>query len=360
VTDIPLHPKFQLNGSSYTTEELSEHAYTLVKEGEPYEMNIGAFLLDWLSKEPTLTVRTSGSTGTPKPIVIKKIHMVNSAMATGSFFKLEAGNTALHCLPTDFIAGKMMLVRAMVLGLQLTCVPPKSAPINTNQKYYDFAAMVPLQLRNTLDYIDCIESLIVGGAPFSNELKKQVAQKPTKIYETYGMTETVTHIAIKQVNHVDNRDFDTVEIFNVVPDVSLSQDDRDCLIIDAPKVADNLVVTNDVVNLVSDTEFRWLGRYDTIVNSGGIKLIPEQIEAILSNYISQRFFVAGLSDEVLGQKLVLVVEGKVQVEEIRELMKTVEGLSKYQIPKNIFVIPKFLDTKTGKIQRSKTMELLNL
>ena len=360
MTDIPLHPKFQLNGSSYTTEELSEHAYTLVKEGEPYEMDIGAFLLDWLSKEPTLTVRTSGSTGTPKPIVIKKIHMVNSAMATGSFFKLEAGNTALHCLPTDFIAGKMMLVRAMVLGLRLTCVAPTSVRIDTKQNHYDFAAMVPLQLRNSMDYIDCIGSLIVGGAPFSPDLKDLVAQKRTKIYETYGMTETVTHIAIKQVNHLNDRDLDTSDVFNVVPDVSLSQDDRDCLIIHAPKVADSLIVTNDVVDLVSPTQFKWLGRYDNVINSGGIKLIPEQIEAMLSNIISQRFFITGLTDEVLGQKLVLVVEGKIQVEEIRQLLKSIEELSKYQIPKNIFVLPKFLETKTGKIHRSKTLELLNL
>ncbi len=156
-----------------------------------------------------------------------------------------------------------------------------------------------------------------------------------------------------------DRMVDILEIFNTVPDVKVAIDARSCLVIDAPEVTDGLVVTNDMVNLISPTQFRWLGRYDNVINSGGIKLIPEQIEAMLSNLISQRFFVAGLADEVLGQKLVLVVEGKIQVEEIRELLKTAEGLSKYQIPKNIFVLPKFLDTKTGKIQRSKTLDLLN-
>jgi len=355
-----LHPEFQLNGSCYTTEELKEHAYTLVKEGEPYEISIGAFLLDWLTEELTLTVRTSGSTGAPKSIVIKKEHMNNSALATGSYFGLQAGNTALHCLPTDFIAGKMMLVRAMVLGLRLTCVAPTSIPIKTNQNHYDFAAMVPMQLRNTLDCLDCITALIVGGAPLSNELIKQVAQKRTKIYETYGMTETVTHIAIKQVNHITEQNFDVLDVFNVVPDVTISQDDRGCLVIDAPKVTDSLIVTNDIVDLVSNMKFKWLGRYDNVINSGGIKLIPEQIEAILSGLVSQRFFLAGLADEALGQKLVLVVEGTIEVEELRELLRTAKGLSKYQIPKNIFVLPQFSETETGKIHRLKTIDLLVL
>lgn len=356
---INLHPEFQLNGSYYTASELKEHAYTLVKEGEHYETSIGDFLLDWLTTAPTLTVNTSGSTGTPKPITIKKEHMVNSALATGSFFALEAGNTALHCLPTDFIAGKMMLVRAMVLGLRLTCVAPTSAPIRTEDTQYDFAAMVPMQLKNTLDYIDCITSLIVGGAPLSNALKKQVVQKPTKIYETYGMTETVTHIAVKQIHHATGQNAAVLDTFSVVPDVRVSVDSRACLVIDAPKVADTTIVTNDIVDLISDSQFRWLGRYDNVINSGGIKLIPEQIETIVSSLISQRFFVAGLADEVLGQKLVLVVEGAIEVFEIEQLLKSAEGLSKYQIPKDIFILPAFLETETGKVHRLKTMELLH-
>ncbi len=354
-----LHPEFRLNGSSYNVDELKAQAYSLIKEGEHYEISIGDFLLDWLSNDLTITINTSGSTGIPKHIEIKKECMVNSALATSKVFGLKAGDTALHCLSTDFIAGKMMLVRAMVLGLRLSCVAPTSTPLVSSQKRYHFGAMVPLQLRNTAAYIDCIDTLIVGGAPVSVDLKKQINGKTTKIYETYGMTETVTHIAVKQVNYVDGQDVDVLETFKTVPCVTVAMDTRSCLIIDAPKVADNLVVTNDLVDIISPTQFKWLGRYDNVINSGGIKLIPEQIEAMLSNLISQRFFVAGLADEVLGQKLVLLVEGKVQVQEIRKLLNTAEGLSKYQIPKNIVVLPRFLDTKTGKIQRSKTLELLN-
>lgn len=357
---IRLHSKFQLNGSPYTINELKEHAYTLIKEGEPYESSIGDFLLDWLGSAPTIKVSTSGSTSSPKTIVIKKEHMVNSALATGSFFGLQACNTALHCLPTDFIAGKMMLVRAMVLGLSVSCVAPTSTPLVTGKKRYDFAAMVPLQLRNSLAHLDCIETLIVGGAPISDDLKQEVMQSPTKIFETYGMTETITHIAIKQVNHLDNARMDGLkDVFKTVPNVSLATDTRGCLVIEAPKVAEGLLITNDMVDLISQYEFRWLGRYDNVINSGGIKLIPEQIESKLSSIISQRFFVAGLPDKKLGQKLVIVVEGKMDKKEVRQLLNTAKGLSKYQIPKTVFVVPEFLETETGKIRRSKTLELLS-
>lgn len=357
---INLHPEFRLNGSSYTIDELKAHAYTLIKEGEPYEISIGDFLLDWLGSASTIKVSTSGSTSSPKSIVIKKEHMVNSALATGNFFGLQAGNTALHCLPTDFIAGKMMLVRALVLGLSVSCVAPTSTPLVTGKKRYDFAAMVPLQLRNSVTHLDCIETLIVGGAPVSEDLINEVMDSPTKIYETYGMTETITHIAIKQVNHLDNARMDGLkDVFKTVPNVSLATDTRGCLVIEAPKVAEGLLSTNDMVDLISQYEFRWLGRYDNVINSGGIKLIPEQIESKLSSIIPLRFFVAGLPDKTLGQKLVIVVEGKMEIKEVRQLLNTAKGLSKYEIPKTIFVFPEFLKTGTGKIRRSKILELLS-
>lgn len=353
-----LHSNFQLNGNYYSTKELKEYAYSLVKEGEPYEVPIGAFILDWLSVSTTLIVNTSGSTGTPKGIRIKKEHMINSALATGNFFGLKAGSTALLCLPADFIAGKMMLVRAMVLGLRLTCVNPTSNPLEGRQVNYDFAAMVPLQLRNSLKYIGGIHSLIVGGAPFSEDLKKQVAQMRTKIFETYGMTETITHIAVKQVNHLEHAEKEQENLFKAVPNVELSLDSRDCLVIDAPEVSDSLIVTNDIVHLLSNTQFKWLGRYDTVINSGGIKLIPEQIEAQLSHLISQRFFVAGVPDKMLGQKLVLLIEGELAPTNLQEQIASLTTLSKYQIPKNIYLVPKFLETKNGKIDRFKTLTII--
>lgn len=353
-----LHPQFQLNGNRYSVNALKELAYSMIKEGEAFEEHIGAFILEWLSTSPTLIVNTSGSTGTPKPIVIKKEHMVNSALATGSFFGLTSGSTALHCLPTDFIAGKMMLVRAMVLGLRLTCIAPTAFPLEGTDDCFDFAAMVPLQLRNSIGNIDGIRSLIVGGAPFSEDLKKSVAQKSTCIFETYGMTETVTHVAVKQINHLKEESGYREHLFQAVPNVKFSVDNRGCLQIDAPKVSDTLVVTNDIVDLISATAFKWLGRFDNVINSGGVKLMPEQIEGQLSKLISQRFFVAGIPDERLGQKLVLLIEGNVGMDELKERIASQTELSKYQIPKNIFLVPEFVETQNGKIHRNKTVSLI--
>jgi O-succinylbenzoic acid--CoA ligase len=336
---------------------LQELAYCFIKEGAAYEEHIGEFLLDWLSTSLTVTVQTSGSTGTPKQLVIKKEHMVNSAIATGAFFELESGNTALHCLPTEFIAGKMMLVRALVLGLNIICVAPVSNPLEATNAKFDFAAMVPLQLRNSIDKIHPIKTLLVGGAAFSDDLKELVQNKPTIIYETYGMTETITHIALKRINHFKNIETDLESnAFKVLPEVSITMDNRDCLVINAPSISDAEVVTNDVVHMISETEFEWLGRYDNVINSGGIKLFPERIEAKLTKMVAQRFFVAGLPDEKLGQKLVLFVEGK---SDIGNSLGTISGavfLDKFEIPKDVIFVPNFKETKNGKINRRTTLQ----
>lgn len=356
-TDI--HPKFLLNGLSFKKDDLKELAYNFIKEGEPHEKDMGQFLSDWLSKNDTLEVFTSGSTGSPKKITLKKKYMINSALATGSFFGLAPGNKALLCLSAKYIAGKMMLVRAMVLGLQLDVIPSNSKPLSTTPEQYDFVAMVPLQLENSIDELHRIDQLIVGGAPMSISLKNRVQVKNIRIYETYGMTETSTHIAVKSVNFEKNvsssRD---KEVFKTLPNVKVSVDSRNCLVINAPEICDIELVTNDMVNLISATEFEWLGRYDSIINSGGIKLIPEQIEKELAPLVFQRFFVACLPDASLGEKLVLIIEGNVDKERLMVTIKNESNLSKFQIPKTIFTLPKFMETENGKLDRVKTIEMV--
>ncbi|KKM91697.1 hypothetical protein LCGC14_1225890, partial [marine sediment metagenome] len=291
-----IHSRFKLNGNSFSRDELKEVAYSLIKEADSFEKEIGDFLLDWLDESPTLQVHTSGSTGKPKTITLQKSHMVNSALATGKFLELEPGDSALLCLPVVYIAGKMMLVRAIVLGLELDYVPPSSKPLIDIRKSYDFCAMVPLQLENSLDRLYLIKILIVGGAPITQivllklerlqERKLQRAKGDvvstknfsTEVFETYGMTETITHIALKKlrVGLIDNlgkigriveRQTDTLN-FKILPEITISTDDRNCLRIDAPKISKETIVTNDVVNLISNTEFQWLGRFDNIINSG--------------------------------------------------------------------------------------------
>ena len=200
-------------------------------------------------------------------------------------------------------------------------------------------------LKNSLNKLDQIKTLIVGGAPISDSVKDKLQNTSCQVFETYGMTETITHIAVKRINNKPQT------IFNTLPNISISTDDRGCLAINAPRLSDQVIVTNDIVNVVSENEFEWLGRYDNVINSGGVKLFPEQIEAKLSKLVSNRFFVAGLADEKLGQKLVLIVEGGSDTRLLSEEITKLSSLNKYEMPKEIKTLPKFLETDSGKIRR---------
>lgn len=353
MTPKTVHPDFRLNGISFSFEDLKEVGYCLVKDGKAYEIAIGNFLMDWADGSNVIKVSTSGSTGVPKKIELKKQQMINSAFATGKFFDLKPTNTALLCLPADYIAGKMMLVRAMVLGLRLDDVLPDAKPLMHIKKEYDFAAMIPLQLENSLAKINVIKTIIIGGAPLSNTLIAKVQDKETMIFETYGMTETITHIAAKKINHNLNK----INYFKALTEISLKTDERNCLVIDAPSITTEKVITNDVVKLISETQFEWLGRFDAIINSGGIKLNPEIIESKLTAILDTPFFVAGIPDTILGEKLVLIMEGIVDVSDISNKMKQLKSLDKFEIPKHVFCVEKFIRTENGKIQRSKTLSL---
>lgn len=334
------HKDFLLNGVSFQSHtSLLEYANTL-------SATIAQFLQEWFSKGETISIKTSGSTGKPKWIELQKEHMVNSAKVTGGFFKLGTGTTALLCLPVDYIAGKMMLIRSMYLGWHLDIVPSSAKPLEGLRKEYDFSAMIPLQLRNSFPDIHKVSKLIVGGGAVDHDLEREIQSVPTKIYATYGMTETCTHVAVQKLNH------SKWTSFKALKDVAVSHDSRGCLVIDAPKVSSEQVVTNDVVEIISESEFNWKGRYDNVINSGGIKLHPEEIEKKIKPYLQPRFFVAGVKDPNLGEKLVLVIEGG-KKEVSKEIYR---DLSKYEVPKNIFFVDSFEETETQKIQRQKTMD----
>lgn len=345
-----VHLKFKLNGINYDHEQLKEVAYSLVKEGETYEKNMGDFLLDWLDNKPFVKVKTSGSTGIPKDLILQKDAMIASALMTGDFFEISPGDTALHCLPSRYIAGKMMLVRAMILGLELDVVSPSSNPAYDDEKRYDFCAMIPLQLKNSLTRLKHIETLIVGGASVSRAIIKELAKVEAHVFETYGMTETVSHIAVKALNNASGA---TAE-FQVLRDIQISKDDRNCLVIDAPKIADNQIVTNDIVELVGKDRFKIIGRYDNMINSGGVKVFPELVEDKLQEKIEKRFFIASEPDADLGDKVILIIEGDSNVLED----SVFADLEKFEVPKKIYNLPKFIETETKKIQRQKTYEAI--
>jgi len=345
-----IHLKFKLNGINFDHEQLKEVAYSLVKEGEAYEKNMGDFLLDWLDARPHVHVKTSGSTGLPKTIQIQKEAMIHSSLMTGDFFGLQPGDTALHCLPSRYIAGKMMLVRAMILGLELDVVAPSSNPAYDDEKDYKFCAMIPLQLKNSINRLKHIDTLIVGGASVSKAIVKELSTVETRIFETYGMTETVSHIAVKALNSTT----ETAPDFHVLRDIKISKDDRDCLVIDAPKLTQNQVVTNDIVELVSKDRFKIIGRYDNMINTGGVKIFPELVEEKLQDKIDKRFFIASESDKDLGDKVILIIEG-----DSNQLDDSVfADLEKFEVPKTIYNLPKFIETETKKVQRQKTYEAI--
>ncbi|MBR9847402.1 MAG: AMP-binding protein [Algicola sp.] len=343
-----IHLKFKLNGISYDHDELKEVAYSLVKEGESFEKVAGNFLLDWLDNKDYVLVSTSGTTGLPKTIKISKTHMVNSAIMTGDYFNIQPGDTALHCLPSRYISGKMMLVRAMILGLELDMVAPTLHPAYDDEKHYDFSAMIPLQLKNSLSRLGHIKTLIVGGASGSKKLTESLQGLKTNVYETFGMTETISHFAVKKLNHNTSKS----NAFETLPDVNISKNKNDCLVVDAPKLSDHTIVTNDLVNLISDHQFEIIGRHDNMINSGGVKVYPELIELKLQDLIEPRFFIASETDSDLGQKVILVLEG-----ETAEFDKDVfSQLDKHEVPKMVYTIPKFLETETGKLQRKKILD----
>lgn len=345
VTYKNVHNRFRLNGVYLSREDLIHVSYSLVKEGDEFEKSIGDFLLDWFDDKAYIDLQTSGTTGLPKTLRANKQTMVNSALATGDFFDLSPGDKALYCLPTRFIAGKMMLVRSFILGLDIDFVEPTSTPLKRNETVYDFAAMVPLQAKNSVAELRNVKKLIVGGAQMSKELEKSLLKINTKVYETYGMTETMTHIAAKKIGE---------KAFNLLPKIKISQNDKKCLVIDAPRVAAEQIVTNDIVEILNDKQFIFLGRIDNVVNSGGIKMLPEMIEEKLSNVIEGKFFIGGLPDEELGEKLVLVIEG-----EKKEFDSSVfDVLDKYEKPKEILFVSKFDVTETGKCKRKEILAKL--
>ena len=343
LTYLDIHPKFKLNGRSLTKEDLYIVAYSYIKEGDASEKPVGEFLLDWFDDSPFIEMHTSGSTGIPKKIRVAKQSMVNSALASGVFFDLHYGNKILNCLPMKYVAGKMMFVRSFILGLEMDFVQPSLHPLEKLENCYDFCAMVPLQAQNSLKDLHLIKKLIVGGAKINAKLEKQLLKlKKTECYETFGMTETVSHIAAKKVGE---------KAFRLMPNVSIETDDRSCLIIHAPLLVDEPIVTNDLVEIIDGNQFKFLGRLDNVINSGGVKINPEMVEEKLVDKISPRFMICGKPDIDLGEKVVLLIEGESFV--VDEVL--FKGLDKFEKPKEIHFVKQFKESGNGKLLRKETM-----
>jgi O-succinylbenzoic acid--CoA ligase len=323
--------------------------------------NAELFRKEWLEGRSVFCIKTSGSTGAPKVIEIRREQMIASAKKTIKALDLQHGMTSLVCLDVNYIAGTMMVVRSMVAGMNMIVVEPKSDPLeDISDLPIDFAALVPYQLDAILGsahQLRNVKKIILGGAPASPDLLDKIRRiKHTTLYATFGMTETLSHIALQRLNGGDPQD-----CFHTLDGIDISLDDRGCLVIKADYL-DSSVVTNDLVELIDDRSFRWLGRYDNVINSGGVKVIPEKVEQAIGEWLSSngfdnRFFVTGTPNNQLGTQVVLVVEGWIFKETEDKLLTGLkEVLSKYEVPKKVVYTNAFAHTPTGKINRKVSLE----
>ena len=317
-------------------------------------MTLEAFLSEWNDSSEFVHVQTSGSTGAPKPMLVEKRRMLASARITCDFLGLRSGDTALLCMSLDYIAGKMMVVRSIERGLKLISVEPSGHPLS-NVEYVDFAAMVPMQVYNSLqvpeerERLMRIRHLIIGGGAIDDQMAAELRTFPNAVWSTYGMTETLSHIALRRISGPD-----TSEWYTPFPSVRVTHNDEGCLVINAPEVCEEPLVTNDIVEFSSDhSKFRIIGRRDNVICSGGIKIQIEEVERHLRPHLHVPYLLTKRHDPKFGEVAVLLTEGS--VEEAREVCQRM--LSKYHQPRYYLHVARIPLTETGKPARQEAIRL---
>lgn len=310
--------------------------------------------LDLLNGEG-LPATTSGTTGPPKRFVIPTGDLLASAALTAEVFDLRPGDRALHCLPCDFIAGKLMLVRAFALGLDLHVIDPRGSVLSNlrTAERFRFAAMVPIQLHRAVQEDRALverqfDTILLGGGPVSEALIEAVRGLTTAVFIGYGSTETVTHVALRRLNGPAPEDH-----FTAIGACHFARDPRGCLVIYTPHLSTTQHVTNDLVELLDDRHFRWLGRYDNVILSGGKKVYPEHLESKTIDLLPYPHFFSGATDPVLGQAVVLTIETeRPEKEVVPEAMNALlHVLQAHEMPRRIVIVPRIERTGSGKIKR---------
>ncbi len=318
-------------------------------------MDYKAFLQEWRSESADVEVMTSGSTGVPKRMLVSKDRMRASARMTCRFLDLKEGDAALLCMPLDYIAGKMMVVRSETCGLKLTVVEPSNRPLQylaNRCQPFDFVAMIPSQVYESLRHHDEAEllkrtrHLIIGGGAIPRELENELKTFPNSVWSTYGMTETLSHVAMRKINGED-----ALEWYLPMPGVDVSTNEDGCLMIDAPHLCSYRLTTNDLAEL-RDGRFRVLGRRDNVICSGGVKIHIEEVEERLAPYLKSPFAITKVKDGKFGEAVVLVTEDG-NLADVEAVCK--EHLPRYWQPKHYCHIENIPLTGSGKIAR-KEME----
>ena len=325
---------------------------------QEFLQDLKAFLQEWQNDEPTVWVHTSGSTGTPKPLQVEKERMRASARLTCSFLGLKERDSALLCMPLQYIAGKMVVVRSLVAGLRLLPVAPCGHPLKNLTEIPTFAAMIPMQVYNTLQVPEEraklmeIKHLIIGGGAIDDALGRELKAFPNHVWSTYGMTETLSHIALRRLNGAEASDW-----YTPFENVRIRLSEENTLIIHAPSVCAEELTTNDIAEINDEGKFRILGRKDNTINSGGVKIQIEQVEAALKEHLDIPFQITARKDAKFGEIVVLLYNKVKEEADIRRICE--EKLPAYWVPKIYLPVEELPLTGTGKPDRATARRIAN-
>lgn len=330
---------------------------------DPYFAKVVRLAEDWLNGKDQFRITTSGSTGTPKAITIHRKQILASIYGTARAFDLYEGTRALCCLNPDYIAGMMMIFRAMELSWTLSITQPTSDPIEKagNDAVFNFTPLVPMQLEQLIekyppDTIARLGKILLGGGPVSETLTHRIQQLENPTYIGYGMTETVSHVALKRVNGPAFYN----DAYSLLPDIEAGVDERGCLWLTGQVTDHKRLQTNDLVEFHAPDQFTWLGRIDNVINSGGIKIALDELDRIIEHELltsgtRSEFFSWHLPDPKLGQKLILVINQEYPIPELESvLLKIRNKVHPYKIPKSVYFVKHFVRLPTGKLDKSTT------
>jgi O-succinylbenzoic acid--CoA ligase len=357
-----------LNGKVFYYDEIAAYSFRNSIPINGYEAKTLELCRDWLNGVQEFSIQTSGSTGAPIVISLSRQQLEASATASIKALNMQPHDRALVVLNTETIGGLMLLVRGFMAKLHLTIIEPTSNPLAVlpPDSSFDFASFVPMQLQEmllfspeTIPFLNRLKGILIGGAPVSEKLLQQIQQIEAPVYHTYGMTETVSHIALKRLNSPEPSPY-----FKTMNGIEIGTDERGCLTIKGEVTQDEKIITNDVVNLIDNETFEWLGRADFIINSGGVKIQAEKVEKTLELALEQmgisiNSFITSLPDEKLGEKVVAVLECQ-KLDNLREMQlkeKLQQQLSRYETPKLFLFLPEFKRTTSGKLDRKLTSKL---
>lgn len=310
------------------------------------------FLESWHTNAP-FQIKSSGTTGLPQLHTFNQTQLTHSAQTSNTAFELTTHSRALLCLPLSSVGGLMLLARSIVGDFELLLQLPSARPLQNLRQKIDFVAMVPTQLQQSLEHdlpqLKGIAKILVGGGQLSSELIAACQSAQLEVWQSYGMTETLSHVALRKVSPIE------ASFYSAMPGIHFSNK-NDCLVIHYPALQSEELVTKDIVELHNPTTFTWIGRSDNAINSGGFKVIPEILEAQLDKYLGAAFFIASLPDAKWGQIVAIAIEGneKPVFPDFQSL-----GLKAAEIPRKYALVPHFERTETQKIKRQEILQSLS-